>query len=613
LKSQNLRSTNFSQTKAGLKLHSPIGLVLIALLLAAFFSFASVLAVTFVGYTLFPYSISPGKVLTTVIVLTLFFLFFRVALRENLASAVVSVTISGVVLGAIIGLVAGGLAGLAAGIVTVTITTAIIAVMVVVTALMLTMAYTVAGKRAGAAAIALIMAGGMLGGIAGVATGKEVIKVLNNHGTVPPLREAAAVDATFAAFAGTFAGVVIAGYIGWQALKGNHRFAWIKTIAVNFATTGNVSLRGLVDAAEIESKLVILKLSKGNGGFSVTLQIGAEGTLPTVECTGELPPALAISRCYQQWQSSYRRSICSTYRLDIPETQVTNFSRKEFLAQCNELAEDLQRELNQWLNDEQFRTVKEELLATLSKSDSIRFILQAEHQLWQLPWHLWDFFARYPQAELALSTDSYQTVSKSSSPQSQVRILAILGNSTNINVETDRAILQQLPDATVTFLVEPQRQELNEQLWTQPWDILFFAGHSASSSHGETGQISINATESLTVTELKYALKKAIANGLHLALFNSCDGLGLAFNLADLQIPQIIVMREPVPDLVAQEFLKNFLEIFARGLPLYQAVREAREKLQWLEDSFPCASWLPVICQHPAEVPPTWQELRSFR
>jgi len=593
------------------KLHSPISLVLISLLLAALSSFASVLAVTFVGYTLFPYSISPGKVLATVIVLTLFFFFFRVALRESLASAVVSVTIGGVVLGAIIGLVAGGFAGLAAGIVTVTITTAIIAIMVVVTALIITMAHTVAGRMAGAAAIALIMAGGMMGAITGVATGKEVIKVLNEHGTVPPLREAAAVDATFAAFAGTLAGVFIAAYIVWQALKGNHRFAWIKKIVVNFATTGSASSRSVVDLAEIESKLAILKLSKGNGGFSVMLQIGAEGTRPTVECTGTLPPALEISRCYQQWQSLYRRIIHSSYRLEIPETQVTNFSRKEFLAQCNKSAEDLQKELNRWLNSEQFRTVKEELLATLSMSDSIRLILQAEPQLWQLPWHLWDFFDRYPQAELALSTDSYQTLRKSRSPQSQVKILAILGNSTNIDVEQDHAILQQLPDAAVTFLVEPQRQELNDQLWAQPWDILYFAGHSASSSNGETGQIWINATESLTVTELKYALKKAIANGLNLALFNSCDGLGLALNLADLQIPQIIVMREPVADLVAQEFLKNFLEIFSRGLPLYQAVREAREKLQWLEEQFPCATWLPVICQHPAEVPPTWQEFHT--
>ncbi len=74
----------------------------------------------------------------------------------------------------------------------------------------------------------------------------------------------------------------------------------------------------------------------------------------------------------------------------------------------------------------------------------------------------------------------------------------------------------------------------------------------------------------------------------------------------------MIVMREPIPDLVAQEFLKHFLATFAGGLPLYQAVREAREKLQGLEKSFPCATWLPVICQHSAKVPPTWQEFLGF-
>jgi hypothetical protein len=55
-------------------------------------------------------------------------------------------------------------------------------------------------------------------------------------------------------------------------------------------------------------------------------------------------------------------------------------------------------------------------------------------------------------------------------------------------------------------------------------------------------------------------LKRAITQGLKLAIFNSCDGLGLADYLTDLQIPQTIFMREPVPDRVAHEFLKNFLE-----------------------------------------------------
>ena len=70
-------------------------------------------------------------------------------------------------------------------------------------------------------------------------------------------------------------------------------------------------------------------------------------------------------------------------------------------------------------------------------------------------------------------------------------------------------------------------------------------------------------------------------------------------------------MREPIPDNVAHEFLKSFLEAFARGESFYLAVREAREKLQGLEDRYPCATWLPVICQNPAELPPTWSSLQG--
>jgi hypothetical protein len=47
--------------------------------------------------------------------------------------------------------------------------------------------------------------------------------------------------------------------------------------------------------------------------------------------------------------------------------------------------------------------------------------------------------------------------------------------------------------------------------------------------------------------------------------------LGLARELEQLHIPQLIVMREPVPDVVAQAFLKYFLHSFASGKPLYQA------------------------------------------
>lgn len=136
-----------------------------------------------------------------------------------------------------------------------------------------------------------------------------------------------------------------------------------------------------------------------------------------------------------------------------------------------------------------------------------------------------------------------------------------------------------------------------------------FAGHSLSQEEGTTGQIFINENESLSIPQLKHGLKKAIQRGLKIAIFNSCDGLGLAQQLADLYIPQILVMREPVPDRVAQEFLKYFLEAFAKGDTFYLSVREAREKLQGLEAQFPYATWLPAIYQNPAAFPPTWESL----
>jgi hypothetical protein len=127
-----------------------------------------------------------------------------------------------------------------------------------------------------------------------------------------------------------------------------------------------------------------------------------------------------------------------------------------------------------------------------------------------------------------------------------------------------------------------------------------FAGHSSTDSQ-QTGRIELNDRESLTIPELKYALRSAIALGLKLAIFNSCDGLGLAKDLADLQIPSVVVMREPVPNEVAQVFVKKFLEGFANNDSLYASLREARKSLEEIEDRYPCASWLPVICQNPAE------------
>ncbi len=301
---------------------------------------------------------------------------------------------------------------------------------------------------------------------------------------------------------------------------------------------------------------------------------------------------------------SWRHSI-SYPEFEIDDTEITHISQAEF----DQLCQKLQLQLNTWLNADAFRPIDRQLRTHLKPTDEFRLIVAAaDPKLLRLPWCLWEFFSDYPKAEVALSPPEYTRSLQVSStrPRGKVRILGILGNSQGINIAQDQQLLQQLPNTEIKFLVEPKAQELNQQLWQPGWDMLFFAGHS-SSSKGK-GCIHLNPTESLTIEELKYGLRTAIAHGLKLAIFNSCDGLGLAQALADLHLPQVIVMREPVPDLVAQEFLKHFLAAFTQGQSLYLAVRQAREQLQALESKFPCATWLPVICQNPAELPPTWQE-----
>jgi CHASE2 domain-containing sensor protein len=356
------------------------------------------------------------------------------------------------------------------------------------------------------------------------------------------------------------------------------------------------------------TKLVVLKFGKGSfeAGFEVTLQIGEDNSRPHSEVTGELPPNIELPLEFNRWQAIYRSLDFPTRPIGLPKPKMQIATVEE----CFQAAQDLRDRLNCWLESESFRPIREKWLEKLLTSDKIRVILQTQDcQLQKLPWHLWELMERYPNAEIALSAPSYEQVSLPSIPTGTVKILALLGDSNGIDILADRALLEQLPDAKIDFLVEPAREDLTDNLWQQNWDILFFAGHSSTQGSGETGQIYINQTESLTISQLKYALKQAVERGLKLAIFNSCDGLGLAREFAPLQIPQLIVMREPVPDRVAQTFLKHFLEAYSGGKSLYLAVREARERLQGLEGQFPCATWLPVIYQNLAEVPPSWRKL----
>jgi CHASE2 domain-containing sensor protein/class 3 adenylate cyclase len=356
------------------------------------------------------------------------------------------------------------------------------------------------------------------------------------------------------------------------------------------------------------NRCVILRVGEGSfeTGFPVTCQFALESQPSTTEQIGRLPANPNLIQLYQAWRSQYLH-LGHLIRIDPQPDQITNIS---LVRDCIEASEKLGLALNQWLDSPEFRPVHHKLLEQLRPEYSIRILMLTDQvQIQKLPWHLWTLLERYPKAEMGFSSLMYEAPAVPQPRSNGVNILAVLGDGTDLDTQAEQNLLKGLPYAKVQVLVEPSRSEFQTQLWNERWDILFFAGHSNSSPKGDSGQLWLNAATPLTIPDFKYALRQALEAGLQLAIFNSCDGLGLARALSDLNMPQVIVMREPVPDVVARAFLQHFLGAFSQGRLFHLAVREARERLQSIESEFPCATWLPVIIQNPAAVPPTWSSL----
>jgi WD40 repeat protein len=353
-------------------------------------------------------------------------------------------------------------------------------------------------------------------------------------------------------------------------------------------------------------KLVILKFD-GNFelGFQVNLEIANEGQRAYRTTTAKLPENINIPQLLNNWHEIY----CSRYsQFRVKSGGSRRVNLESLNQECTRESINLLACFNQWLNASSFKEVIN-YLQELNPKDEIRIIITTScHELRQLPWHLWDVLINFTLLEVALSSPNAEQGERAL--REKIRILIILGDTSNINIEADKKLLHNFcgDDAEIVLLQQPSREELNNYLQDDfGWDILFFSGHSQTQEM--QGRIYLNHHESLTMGELRDALQVAIKKRLQIAFFNSCDGLGIAYELEQLHIPQVIVMREPVPDKVAQEFLKYFLQEFTGGKSLYISVRNARLELQKLESEFPCASWLPVIIQNQTETPPTWQSL----
>jgi len=357
---------------------------------------------------------------------------------------------------------------------------------------------------------------------------------------------------------------------------------------------------------------VVLEISDGSfdDGFSVKLLILEDGRIIQLDDDlPDLPTAPNLPQLYQDWQNI---SLENSRKLQAVPAQVTNVATLETWKNA---AQELEKSCRIWFKNYAFNSLRDRILANtrVNNDQSVPIIIKCliknnQHNeiIHRIPWHTWDLFTRLRNAEFALFTRFSPSVPDLSAP---VRVLAIFGSSQGgLQLEKDEEALKLLEQrgATIIKKFEPDENTLDHLLFDQEWQILFFAGHS--SSEGISGRIQISEGNCIELHTLRERLTSAITKGLKLAIFNSCDGLKIADFLGTLKLPAVIVMREPVPDRIAYQFLLYFLREFSQGTPLCLAVRKARDRLESLQTNFPAATWLPTVCLNPNQSEFVWPD-----
>jgi hypothetical protein len=364
-------------------------------------------------------------------------------------------------------------------------------------------------------------------------------------------------------------------------------------------------------------KEIILRLGSGSlevGFPSVNVEL--RNGKHSWEAATSLVAAPNLKNVYTEWQFLYRASLRRGGQRGVKFAAATptNFSIQDIYQITNKLT----TALNDWLNQGDFYTkIQAQLRTDLNAEDRISIaIITDDLLLWQLPWHRWDFFAAYDRCVEFFSSPQFKTNShRKIQLNGRVDILAIWGNAPELDLAQDLAALKQ-PRAHVQSCQPRSALEISNRLAQQQIDILFFGGHGETieldleGSSQTLGSIYLDRNTPISIDKIKTDLKQAVDRGLQIAIFNCCSGLGLAQELADLNIPYLIVMRSQIPDLLAQQFCQDLLESYSKGNLFTTAFQYARARLKPGSDrSDEFESWLPMLFHNPNSDRVIWQDL----
>ncbi|MGL5083061.1 MAG: CHASE2 domain-containing protein [Microcoleaceae cyanobacterium] len=341
----------------------------------------------------------------------------------------------------------------------------------------------------------------------------------------------------------------------------------------------------------------------------------------------QTPFPLTVIDLYQQWRIAYINFYQNQPHLSLEETDNNFRGRKGGSGMIASLTTDwkgclvnaetqLLYEFNQWLRNQQLFDIRAKIAGVCrqqSPQESVDLFLSCSTtELAKLPWESWEIsndFAIFDPPKIIRIPSQRKSAPAPTVERSRPRILAIIGQDSNQDFQQDLVALQSKlkpvaiveavgwkPGKSTAKLETDIKQAITDE---SGWDVLFFAGHS-NETQMTGGELGIAPGEFLQISEIAYQLEIAKNRGLQFALFNSCNGLKIAESLIDLGLSQVAVMREPIHNRVAQEFLLQFLQ----NLAAYKNVQEsliAACKFLKVDKSFtyPSAHLIPSLFRYP--------------
>jgi len=326
---------------------------------------------------------------------------------------------------------------------------------------------------------------------------------------------------------------------------------------------------------------------------------------------------------YRDWKTSYLKAYGTQMRGKVADGFPVT-PRRDWKNIAEEAKEDLLQTFERWLGGAELLEIRQRIYREIARKNSqnqktggncVDLLIACNClELVRLPWEGWkiapkeESLAPIHISRTPINAENEAILVKNSPRRGKPRILAVLADTSELDLQKDREAVQSLKKvADVNWFKRQEgengeefKQRFIEQLVDdRGWDVLIFAGHS-NETERTGGRLELASDAIVSMSEIEEELIQARNQGLQVAIFNSCCGLSIAETLIEWGLSQVVVMREKSHDSVNHVFLNRLCQSLAEYKDIQKAVQDACNYLKSEKNAYPSAYLIPSLFRHPA-------------